>query len=71
MLVICILGAQSRRIWPKYFRRGSLHLRREDSGEFTLDLLWDALGEDDGVYSSSKIFRVVSNGRVNDTTVVR
>jgi pyruvate dehydrogenase phosphatase len=35
-----------------------------------LDLLWDALGGDEGIDASSKVIRGMSNRRVDDTTVI-
>ena len=45
-------------------------LTHEGRDNLALDLLWDALGGDDGAEVSSKIVRGTSNKRVDDTTVV-
>jgi len=45
-------------------------LTREGSDNLALDLLWDALGGDEGVEVSSEIVRGMSNKRVDDTTII-
>ena len=45
-------------------------LTHEGRDNLALDLLWDALGGDDGAEVSSKIVRGTSNKWVDDTTVV-